>query len=184
MSKTAVIEPSTGPRASKAWEQTGFVLPTGVVSKGDIARLIREFEALDNALTTSKVRKKVGAKEADAPVLSGQLGAFIDANPVELDSTSARTRYIRQLRVLKDTAPIIHMTFASVVDSESLQQLIVWLRDSIHPQTVIDVHLQPALVAGVYVRTPNHVHDFSVRGALAGRRDALKEALGAPRGNK
>lgn len=171
-----------GPRATSPWQQTGFVLPPSIVTKADISRLVREFEVVDNALTTVSVRKKVGAKDITAPALSPQLAAFLELNTVDLQNTSARLAYVKQLRVLKDSAPIIHMTFAVVADSESLQQLVAWLRDSIHPQTIIDVHLQPSLVAGVYLRTPNHVFDMSVRNALKAKHGELVAELGAARG--
>lgn len=173
---------STGPRATSAWQQTGFILPASTVTRADIARLVREFEAVDTALTTVSVRQKVGAAEKAAPVLSLQLTAFLEVNPVDLDNTTARTAYVKQLRTLKDSAPIVHMTFAVVADAESLQRLVAWLRQSVHPQTIIDVHVQPALVAGVYLRTPNHVFDLSVRNALKGKHGELVKELGALRG--
>ncbi len=176
--------PVAGPRASAAWQQTGFILPSSIVTKADISRLVREFEAVDNTLTTLSVRKKVGIKEKVAPTMSPQLTDFLEKNVVDLQNTSARSGFIKQLRVLKDSAPIIHMTFAVIADAESLQKLIVWLRESVHPQTVIDVHLQPALVAGVYVRTPNHVFDLSVRNALKSKHGELVKELGALRGSK
>jgi F0F1-type ATP synthase delta subunit len=74
------------------------------------------------------------------------------------------------------------MTFAVTADPESLQQLALWLRTTINPQAVIAVGLQPSLVAGVYLRTPNHVHDLSLRAMLKNGRGLLVEELGALRG--
>lgn len=165
-------------------DYTEFELPPTIVSKADIARLVREFEAVDNALTAVTVRKKAGAESEETPAMSSQLAAFLDKNTVNLENTATRTAYVKQLRLLKDKAPIVNMTFAVVADPESLQHLVVWLRQSVHPQTVIDAHLQPALVAGVYLRTPNHVFDLSVRNALKSKRGELEAALGAARGRR
>jgi F0F1-type ATP synthase delta subunit len=82
-----------------------------------------------------------------------------------------------RMRVLKDKAPIIHMTFAAEADPDFLQQLAAWVRQEIHPQALISTGLQPALVGGVYMRTPNHVHDFSVRSLLQGKRDIIAHEL-------
>ena len=161
---------------------TEFTLPTAIVSKVDVSRLVREFETVDNALTTKTVRKKAGAQSEDAPAMSPQLVSFLDANPVDLENTTARSAYIKELRLLKDNIRIVNMTFAVVADPESLQQLTAWLRESVHPQAVIEAHLQPALVAGVYLRTPNHVFDLSVRNALKAKRGELEKELGALRG--
>ena len=118
------------------------------------------------------------------PTMSAQLSEFLKKNDLNLEESKTRSALIKQLRTMKDKVPIVHMTFAVETDAESLQQLAAWLRSSIHPQAVIDVGLQPALVAGVYLRTPNHVHDLSLRGKLQGSRELLVKELGAFRGVK
>jgi hypothetical protein len=160
-----------------------FALPMSVVSKLDVAHLVSEAERVDNELTTIAVRTKSGSSlETGAPVMSEQLATFLEQNGITLGDTRERTQLIKELRLLKDTIPTIHMTFATEADRESLQQLAKWLRESIHPQVVIAVGLQPALVAGVYLRTPNHVHDLSLRAALKGSRGVLTKELEALRG--
>ncbi len=167
---------------AKAPDYTTFSLPASLISRVDVSRIMREFEAFDNALTAKTVREKAGTKTDEIPAVSAQLQSFLDANPVDVNNTTLRSEYITQLRRLKDSAPVVHMTFAVVADTESLQQLAAWLRDSVHPQAVIDAHIQPALVAGAYIRTPNRVFDLSVRNALREKRAELKAALGASRG--
>ena len=76
------------------------------------------------------------------------------------------------------------MTFAVSADRESLSQIAHWLRESVHPQAVISVGMQPALVAGVYMRTPNKVFDLSLRGALSGQHGALVKELETYRGRR
>lgn len=163
---------------------TDFVLPLSVVSRLDVARLVREFEQVDNELTALAVRTKVAAPTQPTPVLSEQLREFIEENNLTLDESGERTRLVKQLRLLKDASPTVHMTFASVVDRESLQQIAKWLRESVHPQAIITVGLQPGLVGGVYMRTPNHVHDFSMRGQLERSRGVLIKELEALRAHK
>lgn len=157
---------------------TDFILPTSVVSKVDISRLVREFEWLDNSMAAKVVRKKAGVSSEEVPAMSPQLAAFIEKNPLELENTTARSAYIKQLRLLKEKVPVVNMTFAVVADPESLQQLVAWYRESAHPQTVIEAHLQPALVAGTYLRTANHVFDLSVRNALKSKHGELVAMLG------
>lgn len=163
---------------------TDFALPASVVSRIDISRLVSEVEKVDNELTTAAVRAKAGAAEQARPTLSEQLTEFLMQNKLTLVSGHDRAELIKQLRLLKDRAPVIHMTFAVEADRDSLGQLVAWLRESVHPQAVIAVGLQPGLVAGVYLRTPNHVHDLSLRAALRGGRDALANELGALRGTR
>lgn len=154
-----------------------FVLPLGVVNKIDVSHLVTEFERVDNELTAASVHAKVGSPTQTQPMVSRLLADFLSQNTLSLDDGHQRSELIRQLRLLKDSVPVIHMTFAVEADHESLQQLVQWLRATIHPQAVIAVGLQPALVAGVYLRTANHVHDFSLRAALKGGHGVLMKEL-------
>lgn len=156
---------------------TEFILPLSVVSKGDVSRLMNELERVDNELTEQTVREKVGSSEHVEPVMSEQLSEFLSQNNLKLDNALDRSALVKEMRLLKENVPVIHMTFAVPADGESLQQIAKWLRDSVHPQTVVAVGLQPALIAGAYVRTQNHIHDMSLRAALDGGHDLLVNEL-------
>ncbi len=154
-----------------------FTLPANVVSKIDIAHLVREAERLDGELTTVSTRAQAGVSDDTTLSVSERFTQFLQVNQLQFKDSRERSEVIRQLRLLKDKAPVIHMTFATEADPESLGQLALWLRQSVHPQAVIATGLQPALVAGVYLRTPNHVHDLSLRAKLQGSRDLLIKEL-------
>lgn len=158
-------------------EQVGFSLPATVISKADVSRLIAEVERVDNAMTEASARTKAGQKSEAEPVLSEHLSAFLSQNELTLTDTNQRTTLIKQLRKFKETLPIIHMTFASEADRKSLVSLVDWVRKSVHPQSVIEAGLQPDLIAGVYVRTPTHVYDFSARSLLKKGRSLLVKEL-------
>lgn len=168
----------------KTYQYSDFILPPSTVSKIDLSRLVHEVEWIDNELTSKSVRSKAGVRKHTEPILSEQLTDFLEQNKLTLLEMTSRERslFITQLRLLKDKVPVIHMTFATMADSESLAKLTGWLRESVHSQAVIAVGLQPALVAGVYLRTPNHVHDFSLRSKLEGSHDVLMKELEALRG--
>ncbi len=163
--------------------QAALVVPPSVATYADISRLVGEVERIDGELIARDAHKKVGAAADDMPAFSEQLSDFLAANKLELNDDSVQRNYlISTLRHLKATVPTIHMTFATSADKESLQKIVSWLRQSIHPQAVIKVGLQPSLIGGAYVRTTNHVHDFSLRAQLAGHRDAIVEEVEALRG--
>lgn len=159
-----------------------FVLPASIVTKIDVSRLVAELERVDNELTTAAVRADQGGPVTAQPALSQQMSDFLTQNDLHIENSGERTRVMNELRILKDAVPVIHMTFAVNADPESLQQLALWFRTSINPHAVIAVGLQPGLVAGVYLRTPNHVHDLSLRQMLKAGRGKLVEELGALRG--
>lgn len=156
-----------------------FALPPSVVSKVDVSRLVSELEKIDNDLTTTSIRAGIGVNDQVTPTLSPKLKDFLVLNKLMLKTAKERSELLAEMRALKDTIPVINMTFAVEADSESLGQLAQWLRTSIHPQAVIAVGLQPGLIAGVYLRTPNHVHDLSMRAALKSGRELLAREIGA-----
>ncbi|MBI3889039.1 hypothetical protein HY312_00470 [Candidatus Saccharibacteria bacterium] len=161
---------------------TTFALPPSVVSKIDISHLATELEALDGVLNAMAIRAKAGMQDQTRPVVSEQLTEFLRLNSLKIEADGqSRIALIKEVRLLKEKAPIIHMTFAVEADKQSLQQLVQWLRTSIHPQAVVRVGLQPGLVAGVYLRTPNHVHDLSLRGMIQSSRGLLVKEIGALR---
>ena len=161
-----------------------FQLPPNVVSKIDVSRLVSEFERIDNEMTTAAVRAKTGTNQQMHLKLSDQLTDFLNLNQLRPNSSNERSELVQQLRLLKDNVPVLHMTFAVEADPESLQQLAAWVRTSVHAQAVIEVGLQPALIAGVYLRTPNHVQDLSLRGLLKGGHEVLVNELETYRGSR
>lgn len=161
--------------------RTGFVLPPSTVTRADLSRLVRELEQVDNDLSAARIRTTPGS-QIKPPVLSGQLEEFLVQNKLQLSTSQQFTELISRLHLLKDKAPVIHLTFAVTADRESLQHLVDWIRHEVHPQALLSVGLQPSLVAGVYIRTPNHVHDFSLKGMLKQHHGVLVKELEGLRG--
>lgn len=158
---------------------TEFVMPPSIVTRLDVSRLIAEMERIDNDLTTRDAQIRSNIPVTEQIDFTEQLREFLAVNHIEIGDTADRLDLISKLRRLKMVAPTVHMTFASSADTESLRRLIVWLRESVHPQALMTVGLQPSLIGGVYVRTPNHVHDFSMRAKLAGHRDIIVKEVEA-----
>lgn len=161
-----------------------FVLPLSVLSKVDVSRLVSELERVDNEQTQATVREKVGTAEHPELMVSRQFADFLSENKLIITTSQERAALLKQLRLLKEHILVIHMTFAVDADHDSLAKLTQWLRASISRQAVIEVGLQPALIAGVSVRTPNHIHDLSMREVIKKNHGLLVKELEALRGNR
>lgn len=159
-----------------------MLLPPTVVTRRDVAQLVLEAEQIDGAMTAADVRRRTSRKRQTRPILSEQFMHFLDANDIKIENSKSRSDLIKQLRSLKESVPVIHMTFAAAPDSDSLQRITAWLRTEIDSQAVIEVGVQPSLIAGVHLRTVNSIHDFSLRGRLQGQRELLVKELKAARG--
>lgn len=157
-------------------QAAGYVLPSALISRADLSRLVREVESVDGNLETQKV-KNHGEAAYRMPTMSQSLSDFLALNQLDVSDDKVRMNVKTQLQKLKDHAPVIHMTFATSADPESLQDLVEWVRKELHPQALISVGLQPGLVGGVYMRTPNHVYDFSLRNYFKGKRQVVVQAI-------
>ena len=165
-------------------------LPSALTGRAHLARLIRELEVVENDFERQKVvhrtkaakeGKHVSGKDAEAastiPNMSQALSDCIELNKVDITKGQERMRFKAALGQMKDKAPIMHFTFATEPDGESLQRLADWIRKEIHPQALISVGVQPAIVGGVYLRTPNHVRDMSLRALLQNKREFIANEL-------
>lgn len=155
-----------------------LAFPPSLVSHADLSKLLRELEEVDNSLESQRARsgKKVALQ---LPSVSKMLGDLLTVNQIDLTNDHIRMELRTNLRKLKDHAPVIHMTFAAEGDPASMQQITAWARKELHPQVLISAGLQPSLIGGVYVRTPNHVHDFSLRAHLQSSREIIVKSLDA-----
>lgn len=150
-------------------------LPESVTSRAHLAQLVREIETVDNELEAQKAR---GGKNADKPPqLSRSLSECVELNKIDVADGQARARLKKAMNAMKNKAPTMHFTFAAEPDAEFLQKLTAWIRAEIHPQALVSVGLQPALVGGTYLRTPNHVHDFSLKALLHDKRSIITAEL-------
>jgi len=158
-------------------DYTKFKLPPALVSRADLARLIREVEAVDADLESQKVKSHDHESQGKLPAISRGLQEFLELNKLDLTNNHVRVSAKEELVKLKDKAPAIHMTFAVPADTEVLQQLVSWTRANAHPQSLLSIGIQPSLIGGAYIRTPNHVHDFSMRSMLENKRDIMLKVL-------
>lgn len=159
-----------------------LILPNEIVTKSDIARLVSELESVDSEHATAEVREGLNGQKTDFSAISPSLSVFLERNSLSLDSSHQRSEIIHTLRTLKHEAPVVHFTFAGPTDRESLQKLTAWMRENTHPHAIVETGIQPSLIAGVYVRTPNKVHDLSLRSVIKEKRSVLVSALEELRG--
>lgn len=154
-----------------------ITLPPTLIGRVDLSRLVREVESVDNDFEVQKVRDHKAAGSLSIPTMSRSLSDFLQMNKVDITDPQARMALKKQLGLMKDKSPTIRMVFAAEPEPEFLQQLVAWIRQEIHPGALLTVGLQPGIIGGVYMRTPNHVHDFTIRTMLAGKRDIIRAEL-------
>lgn len=142
-------------------ETVGLKLPVGVVGPGDVRRLQRELEQLEDTL--QQMRLRTNAPVAKLPRASRQLEEFASTNRLNLLLPDDRQRTAAYLSSALRTAPVLHMSFAAEASRKFTTEIVLWLRNNLRPDVLVDIGLEPTIAAGCIVRTPNHLYDFSLR---------------------
>lgn len=150
-------------------------VPVLVFGVSEVRRLRRELEALDEFIRQSAIREP--GTQAALPRLSRILDALAGDNERNLLQAEDRQELKLFLIYLENTAPRMHISFASDPSSAFIAKLVTWMRGHIHPMVLLTIGLQPTIAAGCIVRTDNKVIDLSLRQNLSGQRAKLIEAL-------
>lgn len=157
-------------------------LPATVVGQVDVARLIRELNGLEDFFTAAKVRES--GSPMTPPRLTRVLESLTRENKVNLLEAKERQALTTALDKLLKNAPLLHISFASEPPPRFLSQILEWLRANVHPQTLLQVGLQPTIAAGCVLRTPNKIIDMSLRSYLNLQEPYLVKLIsGAAHGN-
>jgi hypothetical protein len=139
-------------------------LPLTVVSQVDAARVLRELNALDDFFVSAAVRKT--GVPMQPPRLTRSLGNIARDNGLNLLEDQDRKALAIKLDEIIGKAPILHISFAAEPSPAALERILIWLRDNIHPQVLVQVGLQPNIAAGCVLRSNNRIFDMSLRSFL------------------
>jgi len=159
-------------------EQTDISLVNNVIGKRDVQTLINELTALDEFLRQAAIRQ--GGTAVNLPKSGQMLEDLSQANHLNLLQQPDRDRLNAYLKTLLESAPLIHMSFTLDPPPLFTQKLVVWLRQNIHPQVLLQIGLNPTIGAGCVLRTTNKYFDMSLRQRFANQRQLLAKQLNQP----
>lgn len=154
-----------------AQDSSYLQIPSGVVTKVDVGRLLRELEGLDEFLEQAAVRKP--GSSIKMPKTSKMLDEMLNINKLNGLVEDDRTRLMNFLIMLRAKAPVLHMSFSADPSPAFTQKLIIWIRDNIHPFVILQMGLQPNIGAGCVIRTTNKYFDFSLRADFFSKHELL-----------
>ncbi|HET9850011.1 MAG TPA: hypothetical protein VFP35_00035 [Candidatus Saccharimonadales bacterium] len=136
-------------------------LPTSLLDRGDLLSLIREVNSLSDFFVGANARQT--GSPMQIPKTTRLLDQLVQLNQINLLEASSRKQLAADFEAILKTAPSVHMSFAMEPSPRSIEPLITWLRQNIHPQLLLQVGLQPQIAAGCILRTSNKIFDFSIR---------------------
>lgn len=146
-----------------------------VATRGDVGRLLRELEMLNNFFGQQAIRQPGTAIQA--PKTSNVFEEMVTKNNLNLLQEADRNQLAVFLTSLREEAPVLHMSFSVEPSPLITQQLTAWVRGNLHPYAILQVGLNPAIGAGCIIRTTNKFFDFSLREKFNSQRAALVEQL-------
>lgn len=141
-----------------------FKLPLNIISQVDVARMLREINALNDFFVQNNVRSP--GTPMKMPRVTRLLEQVAADNNYNLMEEKHRTALAAQLNQILGKAPLLHISFAAEPSPKALEKILVWFRTNVHPQALLQVGLQPTIAAGCVLRTPNKIFDMSMRAYL------------------
>lgn len=150
-------------------------LPPSVASPVDLARLIRELEAINESMLQLRLRS--GGSPTKIPKTGYLLDKTIQLNGLNLLQDVDREALGKYLARIRDKAPVMHMSLSSDPAPLFIEKLMTWLRREIHPEVLLTIGLQPTLGAGCILRTTNKYFDLSLRQTLLQQQELLMAGL-------
>lgn len=149
-------------KAVKLTDAFSFQLPVILTGRADVSRVLREIERVDYELETEAVHHPDRAQTI--PTMSKTLMEITHLNQINILDPQHRTTLLASLRRIKDKSPVTQLTFAVDPSPDVVAELTGWIRQNLHGNALITIGVQPAIVGGCVVRTPDHIYDFSLRG--------------------
>jgi hypothetical protein len=156
-------------------QQATWQLPLLVAGPIDVGRLLREVRAIDEFLMQTAIR--AAGTQPSMPKASRLMEEITQLNRLNLLVEADRKRLIEFLQVVKDRAPVLHISFSADPSPLFVQKIMTWLRTEIHPLVLISIGLQPNIGAGCVVRTSNRFFDFSLKERFEQNRHLLIKQL-------
>jgi F0F1-type ATP synthase delta subunit len=158
-----------------AHDDADLHLPVTTITVVDIGRLQRELEALNNFLAQAAAR--ASGESVAMPKTTKTFEDFAKQNALQLHQEADREKLGKFLEYIRESAPVIHMSFAAEPSAKAMQKIITWLRTEIDPNVLLQVGLQPSIAAGCVLRTTNKYFDFSMRKHFYDQRELLVQSM-------
>lgn len=161
----------------KQSEDKTLTLPLQIISQGDISRLTREVESLEEFFAQASIQ---AANAKTLPQASSMLTLINEENGLNILQKEDRLKIKQFLELIHTKAPIVHASFATEPKPDFLMKLTAWFRAEAHPYVLLETGLQPNIAAGCIFRTTNKYFDFSFREHFKASKAKLTASMRSP----
>jgi hypothetical protein len=150
-----------------------FFLGQHIMTVVDLDRAIRDLRDLDDSFRQHELRSP------GEPTIISKINRTLedlarDNNLTLLDPTH-RDVLIKQLQIIREHAPVVHMSFPSEPSRKALDTITTWFRVNVDPYMLLQVGLEPVIGIGCIVRTTNKIIDCSLKHTFKEKKHLLKK---------
>lgn len=155
-------------------------LPIDLYSPDQLSVHIQGLRELLGKRRDAAIQSRIVGKGPGVPVLSlsPTMQSLLRLNNVKLENANDLETLLKSLEQLRTTAPIVHLTFATLPNHTFAQQLTVWFRNQIHPQTLLRFVMKREIGGGMVLRAGSTIYDLSFRTQLLRHKDKITEIFG------
>lgn len=156
-------------------EHKDIKIPLSLAGQADINRILREIGRIDEFFLSANIRKSGTPNQP--PRVTRTLSALAQDNRLNLLRSEDRMVIKSRLEDILKNAPNLHISFAAEPSPRILERLLAWLRENIHPETLVVIGLQPNIAAGIMLRTPNKIFNLSLQAHLKSQEEYLAKLI-------
>ncbi len=158
-------------------------LPIDLYSTDQLGAAMLELHDHVSALRNSSVKAKAAGNKArpDAPHVSALLLGIFHGAGVAPDDRVASEALLHALELVRNKAPIAHVTLPALPNRTLKRQLTVWFRAEIHPHTFLTFATRSDIGGGLILQIGSHTYDFSFRQQLLGNKHRIAEIYNSVR---
>ncbi len=152
-------------------------LPVDLYSVDQLSAIMLELHDYSSILRNQAIKIKATNSQlpADMPHISALLlGVFHGAGMTPGNQAKAES-LLHALELIRNKAPIVHVTLPALPNRTFKRQLTVWFRSEVHPHTFLTFVTRTDMGGGIILQTGSGVYDFSFRRQLLGNKYRIAE---------
>lgn len=159
-------------------------LPLDLYSPDQLGIVMLELRDHINAMRDKAVREKQSGQPEEAPHVSALLLGVMHGAGIDKEDQAAQEELQRSLQMIREKAPVAHITLAALPNRTLKRQLTEWFRTQINPYCLLTFSTRTDIGGGIVLRAGSKVYDFSFRHQIVGNKQRIAEIfetrLGVP----
>jgi hypothetical protein len=159
-------------------------LPLDLYSPDQLGIVMLELRDHINAMRDKAVREKETGQPEEPPHVSALLLGVMHGAGVRSEDQAAQEELQRSLQMIREKAPVAHITLAALPPRTLKRQLIEWFRTQINPYCLLTFSTRTDIGGGIVLRAGSKVYDFSFRHQIVGNKERISAIFDARLGTE